>query len=79
MNSEKRLLIVEDEPAIVGFLRSSLEKEGWSVLEARTAPTGLRLAASHDPKSILLDVGLPRREALGCLKALRQWTAIPVI
>ena len=47
-------------------------------MEARTGLIGLGMAASHKPNIILLDMGLPQ-EALGCLKALRQWTSIPVI
>jgi two-component system KDP operon response regulator KdpE len=76
---EKTLLVIEDEPAILTFLRSSLEKTGWQVLEARTGRLGLDLAASRKPDVILLDLGLPDQDGLDVLKALRQWTSAPVI
>jgi len=79
MKESKTLLIIEDEPAILGFLRSSLEKVGWQILEARRGLEGLQETASHQPNVILLDLGLPHAEALSSLKALRQWTSIPVI
>ncbi len=76
---EKKLLVIEDEAAILTFLRSSLEKVGWEVMEARTGRMGLDLAASQKPDVILLDLGLPDQDGLDVLKALRQWTSAPVI
>ena len=54
MDNETTLLVIEDEAAILAFLRSSLEKSGWQVLEARTGQLGLELAASRKPDVILL-------------------------
>src|SRR5215470_4913872 len=79
MNEQKKLLVIEDETAILTFLRSSLEKAGWQLLEARTGRLGLDLAASQKPDAILLDLGLPDQDGLEVLKALRQWTSAPVI
>jgi two-component system, OmpR family, KDP operon response regulator KdpE len=79
MDAEKTLLVIEDEAAILTFLRSSLEKTGWEVLEARTGRQGLELAAARKPDVILLDLGLPDQDGLEVLKAMRQWTSAPVI
>src|ERR1017187_1091047 len=79
MKSSKRLLFIEDEPAIVRFLRSSLSPTGWQFLEARTKESGLQLAAAHRPDVILLDLALPEGGALRLLKTLRQWTSAPII
>jgi len=79
MESPKTLLVIEDEKAILVFLRSSLERCGWQMLEATTGWLGLQLAASRKPDVILLDLGLPDQEGLEVLKALRQWTSAPVI
>ncbi len=79
MEREKTLLVIEDEPAILRFLRSSLENTGWQVLEATTGKLGLDLAASKKPDVILLDLGLPDGDGLDVLKALRKWTSAPVI
>jgi two-component system KDP operon response regulator KdpE len=77
--TDKKLLVIEDEAAILTFLRSSLEKAGWELVEARTGRLGLELAASGKPDAILLDLGLPDQDGLDVLKALRQWTSAPVI
>jgi len=79
METEKTLLVIEDEPAILRFIRSSLEENGWIVEEARTARIGLDLAAKKKPDAILLDLGLPDKDGLQALKELRQWTSAPVI
>src|ERR1035438_1257078 len=79
MDHKKKLLVIEDEVAILSFLRSSLETNGWEVLEARTGRIGLELAASRKPDVILLDLGLPDEDGLNVLKALRKWTSAPVI
>ena len=76
---EKTVLVIEDEIAILTFLRSSLEQNGWTMLEARTGRVGLDLAASKKPDVILLDLGLPDQDGLLVLKSLRQWTSSPVI
>lgn len=77
--TDKTVLVIEDETAILTFLRSSLEQNGWTMLEARTGRIGLELAASKKPDVILLDLGLPDQDGLLVLKALRQWTSAPVI
>jgi two-component system KDP operon response regulator KdpE len=79
MKHSKTLLVIEDEPAIIRFLRSSVSPTGWHILEAMTKESGLQLAAAHRPDVILLDLALPEGGALGLLKALRQWTSAPII
>jgi two-component system KDP operon response regulator KdpE len=79
MNSQRTLLVIEDEPAVLRFLRASIKKTEWRVLEATTARYGLELALSEKPHTILLDLGLPDQDGLDVLKTLRQWTSAPVI
>jgi two-component system KDP operon response regulator KdpE len=79
MKSKKTLLVIEDEPAIVKFLRSVLEGPSLRILEATTGRQGLDLAAKENPNIILLDLGLPHTEAMETLIGLRQWASVPVI
>ncbi len=79
MNNEKILLVIEDEPAILTFLRTSLEKSDWRLLEAPTGKIGLQLATTKKLDVILLDLGLPDQDGLAVLKTLRQWTSVPII
>jgi DNA-binding response OmpR family regulator len=55
-----RVLIVEDEPALVRGLTDTFRAHGFDVLTARDGETGLDAALSQRPDLILLDIMLPR-------------------
>ncbi len=79
MSGAKTVLIVEDEAAIVRFLRPALAAEGFRVFEASSGGAALELAAKCKPDIVLLDLGLPDMDGLEVLKGLRCWTSAPVI
>ena len=66
-----KILIVEDERAIVEILKYNLRKEGYEVLEAQDGEAGLALARKEDPDLILLDLMLPKLDGFAVCKALR--------
>ena len=74
-----RILVVDDEPQIRKFLRLGLEDNGFAVLEAANAEAALRAAVAARPELVVLDLGLPDREGLDVLAALREWSRVPVI
>ena len=67
-----RILVVDDEIAIRRLLRNTLERAGYTVLEAMDGRAALALAASEATDAILLDLGLPDRDGLGLIPLLRQ-------
>jgi len=79
MKQSKTVLVVEDEAAIVRFLRPALEGEGFRLFEASRGGPALELAAKCKPDVVLLDLGLPDMDGLEVLKGLRRWTSAPVI
>lgn len=56
---ERRILLVEDDPAIALGLVDSLEFEGFAVTHARTGQEGIQLARAEHPDCIILDLMLP--------------------
>ena len=56
MEEKKKILIVEDERAIVEILKFNLAREGYETLEALDGEAGLQLGLTGDPDLILLDV-----------------------
>lgn len=74
-----RILIVEDEAPIRRFLRVALEAEGHAVSEAATARDGIALAAREAPSAMILDLGLPDADGISVLRAVREWTQMPVL
>jgi len=73
------ILVVDDEAAILRFLKPFLQAEGYAVLEARTGREALALASSHEPEVILLDLGLPDMDGEEIIRALPPWSRARVI
>ncbi len=73
------VLVVDDERAILRFLRPSLEADSFTVLEASNGKSALELALAKKPDVILLDLSLPDMDGIEVLKRLREWTSVPVI
>lgn len=76
----KRILIVEDEPAMVEGLRDNFEYEGYEVISAGDGAAGLARAMSDDPDLIVLDVMMPKMSGLDVCKQLKaERPALPII
>ena len=67
-----KILIVEDERAIVEILKFNLRKEGYETLEALDGEAGLEAARNGDPDLILLDVMLPKCNGFDVCRQLRS-------
>ena len=73
------MLVIEDEKDIRGFVRTSLESEGWHVFEAGTVATGLVEAGTRKPDVVILDLGLPDRDGLLFIQEVRKWSELPIL
>jgi DNA-binding response OmpR family regulator len=67
-----RILLVEDEPGIVDFVRRGFEADGFAVEAATDGVEGERLALAGSFDAIVLDLMLPRRDGLEVLAAVRR-------
>jgi two-component system, OmpR family, KDP operon response regulator KdpE len=74
-----RILVVDDEPQILRFLRPALETVGYTVEQAATGQECLRLLAARMPDALLLDLGLPDLDGQEVLHRLRGFSKVPVI
>jgi two-component system, OmpR family, KDP operon response regulator KdpE len=74
-----RVLVVEDEPQMRRFLKTTLTSYGFDVLEADTAASGIALATSSPPDLVLLDLGLPDKDGLEVARRLREWSTVPIL
>ncbi|MCZ7539085.1 MAG: response regulator transcription factor [Anaerolineae bacterium] len=75
----KRILVVDDEPRMIGFIRMNLELEGYQVLEAHTGVQALEMIRTQLPDLVLLDVMMPTLDGFETLRMLREFSSIPVI
>jgi two-component system, OmpR family, KDP operon response regulator KdpE len=75
----KRVLIVDDEPRMVRFVRMNLELEGFAVSEAGNGVEALERVRVDLPDLILLDVMLPEMDGFETLREIRRFSTVPVI
>ena len=74
-----RVLIVEDEPALLRALRINLRARGYAVATATAGREALAEARRHPPDAVLLDLGLPDLDGGSVIRELRGWSRAPVI
>jgi len=74
-----RILIIEDDEAILKFLRRSLAYEGYTVDTAGDGSAGLALARDHPPDLIVLDWMLPGLDGLEVCRRLRSGGSAPIL
>jgi two-component system KDP operon response regulator KdpE len=73
------ILVVEDEPDIRQFLRSSLGAEGYKVVESGTGERGTIDAGTHKPDLAIVDLGLPDFDGVEVIRRIRAWSPMPII
>jgi len=73
------VLLVEDEPEIRRFLRTSLAAEGFRVVESSTGRRGSIDAATHKPDLAIVDLGLPDMDGVAVIRNIRAWSPMPII
>jgi DNA-binding response OmpR family regulator len=79
-STKPRILIVEDEPAMVAGLRDNFEYEGYEVISAGDGVSGLERALADDPNLVVLDVMMPRMSGLDVCKQLKaKRPSLPII
>ncbi len=74
-----KILIVDDERPIRRFLKTTLVAHGFDVVEAFSGRDALNLTSENKPDIIILDLGLPDMDGTDVIRALREWTKIPII
>lgn len=74
-----RILVVDDERRMVGFIRLNLEQDGFEVIEAFNGTEALNRLRDSLPDLILLDVMMPDIDGFEVLRTIREISQVPVI
>jgi len=74
-----RILVVDDETAVLDAVRGALESAGYRVQVARDGESALRLARLEPPDLIILDILLPGISGLEVCRIIRQESGIPIL
>jgi len=75
----KKILVVDDESAILQSLRFNLERSGYAVSTAGDGRTALALVASEQPDLVILDIMLPVLDGVETCKEIRRHSNVPII
>jgi two-component system KDP operon response regulator KdpE len=79
-SSLPRVLVVDDEPAIRRFLRTSLTAQRFSVIEAQDGKSALEEMQRHPPDLLILDLGLPDIDGFEIIERLRHCgSSVPIL
>jgi two-component system KDP operon response regulator KdpE len=76
---DKLVLVVDDEPRMVNFMRLNLELEGMRVTTATNGREATEIARDAMPDVVLLDIMMPVMDGFEALRRLRQFSQVPVI
>ncbi len=79
MAIKDKILIVEDERSISNFISTILTANGYDVIVTYTGAEAYTIITSHCPDLVLLDLGLPDMDGLNIIKAVREWSQLPIV
>ncbi|MGZ5026733.1 MAG: response regulator [Methylobacter sp.] len=78
-NTKPVIVVIEDDPQIRRFLRTSLRVQGFQVIEAETGERGIVEIGTRKPELVILDLGLPGMDGIEVIRKVREWSAVPII
>ncbi len=78
-HSRRSVLVVDDEPRMIHFIRLNLEHDGFQVFEATSGSDALDQMRDNLPDLILLDVMMPDIDGFETLRLIREISTVPVI
>jgi two-component system KDP operon response regulator KdpE len=79
MTAKIRVLVVDDEAAILRFLKPALEANDYDMTTAGTVAEALKRIAAESPDVVLLDLGLPDGDGKDVIRRAREWSDLPII
>ena len=75
----KKVLVVDDEQAIIDVLVYNLKKEGYETIEATDGVSAVNIALEQKPDLMLLDIMLPKMDGLTVCKRVKNYLNIPIL
>lgn len=79
MNAKTQVLVVDDEAAILRFLKPALEANSYDMTSAGTVAEAVKRIAAETPDIVLLDLGLADGDGKEVIRRVREWSDVPII
>ena len=77
--TQRRILVVDDEPQIQRFLKPALMAVDYDVVQAGTVAEAKRVIAMQAPDAVVLDLGLPDGDGKEVIATVRAFSSVPII
>ena len=77
--TDRPIVVVDDEPAILRALTVALRARGYTVDTATDGAGAIDLIATVDPAAVVLDLGLPDLDGIEVCRRVREWSEVPII
>jgi len=74
-----RILVTDDDPVILRFVKANLEARGYETLTALNGAEAISLAERESPALVILDIMMPEMDGFEVCRRLREWTAVPIL
>jgi len=79
VSGKVRVLVVDDEPAILRFLKPALIANDYDVTSAGSVAEATKRIASEVPDIVVLDLGLPDGDGKDVIRRVREWSDVPIV
>ena len=73
------ILIIEDDAPVRNLMVTTLKTHDYRYLTAKNGAEAIRMASSHNPDVLFLDLGLPNMDGIDVIRQVRTWTNVPII
>ena len=79
MSNKIRVLVVDDEAAILRFLKPALEANNYEIISTGTVAESTKRIAAETPDIVVLDLGLPDGDGKDVIRQVRAWSSVPIV
>jgi two-component system, OmpR family, KDP operon response regulator KdpE len=79
MSNKIRVLVVDDEAAILRFLKPALEANNYEIISTGTVAESTKRIAAETPDIVVLDLGLPDGDGKDVIRQVREWSGVPIV
>jgi DNA-binding response OmpR family regulator len=73
------VLVVDDDPSILNFIKPNLEARGYKVVTASTGEDAILVAQKEKPDLIILDIMMPEMDGFEACRKIRAFTNVPIL
>src|SRR5215470_5953189 len=79
MTMKIRVLVADDEAAVLRFLKPALEANNYEMIGAGTVAESIKRIAADAPDIVVLDLGLSDGDGKDVIRQVREWSDVPIV